>query len=184
MESNPYQAPSARVEDPVETGVDAERTAHLRHEARLRMVGILYWLGAAVMVVIFGSVLVVESVTPDAAGWAMPGTLTVIALLAAVVGWGYWSLSPWVRWPGTVFSVLGLLAIPIGPIVHGYFLYLMWCAKGRRVLAPDYAEVRRRTPHLRYRRTVGDWIALAILIGLPVLFGLFVWVGTMLPKDY
>lgn len=184
MESNPYQAPTARVEDPVETGVEAERTAHLRHEARLRSVGILYWLGAAAVVVMIGVSLATTSVrNPE--GWTMTGGVVLGALLAAGVGWGYWSLSPWVRWPGTVFSALGLLAIPIGPIIHGYFLYLLWCAKGRRVLSPGYVQVRRQTPHLRYQRTIGDWVALIVIVGVPLaLLAMFVGVGMMLPKDY
>lgn len=181
MESNPYQAPAARIEDPVATGVDAERIAHLRHEARLRSVGILYWLGAAVMLVVIGAPL--ADTTPDGFGWVLLGASLLVALLAVVVGWGYWSLAAWVRWPATALSALGMLAIPVGPLVHGYILYLLWCAKGRRVLAPDYADVRRQTPHLKFRRTVGDWIALAIIVGVPVLLGLFVWVATMLPKD-
>ena len=184
MESNPYEAPAARVDDPVVTGADAERTAHLRHEARLRSVGVLYWLGAAAVVVMIG-VSLATAPTVQTEGWGIVGVLVGTAVLAAVVGWGFWSLSPWVRWPGTALSALGLLAIPIGPIIHGYFLYLLWCAKGRRVLAPDYAQVRRQTPHLRYRRTIGDWVALVVIVGVPLaLLAMFVAVGLMLPKDY
>jgi hypothetical protein len=179
MQSNPYEAPAARVDDPALSGAEAERTAHLRHEARLRSVGVLYWLGAAATVLMVGmSLATAPSADPE--GWTTVGAVVLAALLAAVIGWGYWSLSPWVRWPGTAVSVLGLLAIPIGPVIHGYFLYLLWCAKGRRVLAPGYAQVRQRTPHLRYRRTIGDWIALVVIAGVSlVLLAMLLAVGTM-----
>ena len=181
MESNPYEAPAARVDDPVVAGVEAERRAHLRHEARLRSVGVLYWLGAAAMLVL---VVVLASSPAADPGAIQSVTFALATLLAAFVGWGFWSLSPWVRWPGTVLSVVGLAAIPIGPIVNGYVLYLMWCAKGRRVLSPAYAQVRRETPHLRYRRTVGDWIALAVIVAVPLAMLALAWIATMLPKDY
>jgi hypothetical protein len=184
METDPYLPPAAEVGDPVGNEVEEVRRAHLRHEARLRSVGVLYWLGAAAIVAFVGVSLATVSVrNPD--GLAMTGAVVLVALLAAGVGWGFWSLSPWVRWPGTALSLLGLLAIPIGPIIHGYFLYLLWCAKGRRVLAPDYAQVRRQTPQLRYRRSVGDWIALIVIVGVPLaLLAMFVALGLMMPKDY
>jgi hypothetical protein len=184
MESNPYEAPAARVDDPAATGVEALRTAHLRHEARLRSVGTLYWLGATAIVVSIG-VSLATSGARGPEGWSTVVVVMIAALLAVGVGWGFWSLSAWVRWPGTALSVLGLLAIPIGPIIHGYILYLIWCAKGRRVLAPDYAQVRRQTPHLRFRRTAGDWVALVVIVGVPLaLLAMFVVLGLMMPTDY
>lgn len=184
MEANPYEAPAARVADPVVTGVEAERTAHLRHEARLQSVGWLYWL-AALGLIALAVVSQVFKGRGDAESMSFLAVELVLTLIAAGVGWGFRSLAAWVRIPGSVLSGLGLLLFPFGTIVHGYILWLMWCAKGRRVLSPAWAEVRRQTPDLRYRRSVGDWIALVVIVGVPLgLLALFVWVGSQLPRDY
>jgi hypothetical protein len=58
----------------------------------------------------------------------------------------------------------------VGTLIHAYILYLLWCEKGRRVLAADYAAIIQATPQVRYKRTVGDWIALALLLLLVVGF--------------
>jgi hypothetical protein len=154
METDPYQPPVARLE--IAPDVEADRTMHLGHERQLQSVGSVHWLGAGLMV--FLALLTLGIGTQFATGRldvdvvaALAAELALGVLLAAL-GRGYRALVRWVRWPGTAVCGLGLVfAFPIGMILSLWILWLVWCPKGRRVFAPDYAEVRRRTPHLRYR---------------------------------
>ena len=96
------------------------------------------------------------------------GLYVVLGLLFGVLGYGFRRLRPWVRIPATLVAVPGLFAIPLGTLIQAYILYLMFSAKGRVVLGSGYAGIVAATPHLRYRRTVGDWIALGIVVALIV----------------
>jgi hypothetical protein len=172
---NPYQAPAARLEDLAYTSdAEAVRRAHIRRETSLRSVGILYWLGAALML-FAGAAIMIGSAQDDA---GMAASLGLVYLLLGaglgIVGWGYRELLPWVRWPGGIFSTLGLLAIPFGTIIHAYILYLMFSPQGSRVFAPDYADIRRQTPHVKFKRTPLEWAIVLVILG--GLVALFAWI--------
>jgi len=148
----------------------AVREAHLGHERQLKAVGLLFGLAAVLPLLIF-----VALVLPHDSGGPVVARQTAgvvaasaIALCAASVlgalAFGYRTLAPWVKFVGTPVSMIGLLAFPFGTLVNAYVLYLVWCAKGRRVMAPDYAEIIRATPLVRYKSSVGDFIALAVLV--------------------
>lgn len=162
MSFNPYAPPKAAVED-IEPGVSAAeaiRREHIAHERQLKSVGLLYFFATFA--------LGVSAVVPLAVGGSkVDGAVSLLvgafAALSAVVGYGYRTLRPWVRVPGAILAVLGLLAVPVGTIINAYILYLMFCARGATVLAPEYAAVVAATPHVRYKRTVGDWIAIALV---------------------
>jgi hypothetical protein len=155
------------VRDPV-----AIRQAHIRHERQLKSVGLLFGFGALLMfaTVILGFFL-------DDGDSRGPHPLLGMVFIApfaagfALLAYGYRTLKPWVKFAGTAVSAIGLLMIPVGTLIHGYILYLIWCAEGQRVLESDYAEIVRATPEVRYRPTVGDRIALALLI--LIIVGLF-----------
>ena len=176
MSENPYEAPAARVDDPVEGDDEATRRPLLKHEASLRSVAWLYWLG----MLLFGSLgigLVVQmagtDLPPDAelgtAFWVMGVIYLGLAIAFAATGWGFRTLAPWVRIPGGLFSALGLLGIPIGTLINGYVLWLMFGAKGRRILTDEYATIRRRTPHLVYRRSTAEKVGIVLILGVPAL---------------
>jgi hypothetical protein len=174
-----YRPPAANLEFAARTAPDAVaiRQAHIGHERQLKSVGLLFGLAAVTM-----ALALLAIVIPGHAG--VPGNerqmagvvggsllIGLLVLAAGALAYGYRSLSPWVKYVGTPISVLGLLAIPVGTLIHGYILYLLWCEKGRRVLSNDYAAIIRATPQVRYKRTVGDWIALALLVLLVVGLG-------------
>lgn len=154
--------------------VVAIREAHIGHERQLKSIGLLFGLGAAMLLLALLALLLPGDDGGPGNARQMAGVVgggLIIGLFAAAAGalaYGYRTLAPWVKYVGTPVSMLGLLAIPMGTLVHAYILYLVWCEKGRRVLAPDYAAIIRATPQVRYKRTVGDWIALALLVLLVV----------------
>jgi hypothetical protein len=172
-----YRPPAANLEFADRTASDAVaiRQAHIGHERQLKSIGLLFGFGAALMVFALLAVVLDGSDGGGADRLAgMVGGFFVIGLFAVVAGvlaYGYRSLSPWVKYVGTPVSVLGLIGIPVGTLIHGWILYLIWCEKGRLVLSDDYAAIIRATPDVRYKRTVGDWIALALLVLLVVGLG-------------
>ena len=61
-------------------------------------------------------------------------------------------------------AAIGLLGFPVGTLINAYILYLLLSKKGALILSPAYAEIRRATPHIRYRMPVWNWIVIAIVV--------------------
>lgn len=166
-EVNPYAPPAARVADVSGANSEAEaiRQEHIKHEASVRSVGILYYIGGAVSV-LGGLVLLPLAVTEQAGfAYAIGGVLLlVLGGFSLIVAHGIRQLKPWARTACIVLSVIGLLDIPIGTLISAYILYLMLAAKGKRIFQPDYAAIVAATPHIRYRTSIVVWIFLAILL--------------------
>ncbi len=175
MSASPYTPPRAALVDAPAAGPDAAvavREAHLRHEVQLKSVGLLYYLGglglaAAALALVLAAIDRKEGLPAPTAAMLLP-LLVYLAFGAGafVVGYGFRRLRTWVKIPGTVFSVLGLINFPVGTLINGWILYLIHCQKGRTVLGPDYRRIIEATPQVKYRRGVGEWIVLGLLVAL------------------
>jgi hypothetical protein len=171
MNHNPYAAPSA---DLTKDGTGAEwadvalRQAHLQHEVQLKSVGSLYLLAALVWSITSAvGIPIYFDLHQSEPAWLRVITVALLLLVILVllaVGVGFRGLQSWVRIPGAALSIGGLFLFPLGTLINAYVLYLMFCAKGRTVLAPDYARVRAATPHLRYRRSALERGVIAVLL--------------------
>src|SRR5712672_1863875 len=120
---NPYAAPTARVDDAgANPEAEAIRRAHLSHEASIRAIGILYYLG--------GGALTIAGIASLFGAEKEPAALAVAVLLIAVgagqlvAGWGVRAFRSWGRVVGCVVAVIGLLGFPIGTLINAYILYL------------------------------------------------------------
>jgi len=164
--ANPYAPPAARVDDVgVNSEAEAIRRAHISHEASIKSVALLYYLGG-VLVTLSALAMLMVSTQPV-------GTATAVVLLAVGVaqlfaGWGVRALRGWGRNVGTVLSAIGLLGFPVGTLVNIYILYLFLSKKGRTVFSPAYKEIIAATPDVRYRTSILVWIFLALLAVLIV----------------
>ena len=160
---NPYAAPTAPVED-VSANAQAEaiRKAHISHEASIKAVGLLYYLGG------IGVTLAAAGGLIGARDASMGLTLLLIGLGVGqfFAGWGVRALRRWGAIVGCILSAIGLIGFPIGTVINGYILYLFLSKKGRTIFAPEYQDVIAATPHVKYRTSILVWIFLALLVAL------------------
>jgi len=165
---NPYAAPAAPVED-VSANAEAEaiRKAHISHEASIKAVGLLYYLGG------IGVTLAALAGLVGAKDASVGVTLLLIGLGVGqfFAGWGVRALRPWGRIVGCILSAIGLIGFPIGTLINGYILYLFLSKKGRTIFAPEYQDVIAATPHVKYKTSILVWIFLALLLAL-IVFGM------------
>jgi hypothetical protein len=161
MESNPYQAPAARLHDAPGERLDPEtdRRMHLQRESGLRGVGVACFAFAALM-----------SMNALVAKNASVGPL-LLAALGAWTAWGYLRLRWWTRLPALALAMIVLFGsvLTAAPLV-GFAAWLTWSKKGKRVLEPDYAYVRALTPGLRAWRRPAEAIGVLALCVAQILF--------------
>jgi hypothetical protein len=173
---NPY-APTATAGDaiPGMVGMSTSdvqvRNQFLSHEASVQGVGALYLLGgvfltlggAAATIAILARI---NEAPPEgiAFGLGIGVAYLAMGIFQSWVGIGLRKLNPPARIGGIVLSCLGLLAIPIGTLISGYFLYLLASSKGQYVFSPEYTRIRKATPHIVYKTSIWVWVVLALFI--------------------
>jgi len=162
---NPYAPPKANVDDVNVPATEAEavRLEHIKHEASIRSIGTLYYIGGAFM--LLGGIGMAITVDPTEPLLRPLGIFyLVMGTISVVVAWGVRRLRKWAAGASIVLSGLSLLGFPMGTLIGAYILYLLLSAKGRRIFAPDYAEIVAATPHVKYRTSIVVWIALGVLV--------------------
>ena len=162
------------------TGAEEIRRQYLKHEASVKSIGSLYFVSGAIFTLV-GIMAVVAVGSANARGLDAVPAMVLIALSAGLiaVGVGLRRLRKWARVPTGIFSGLGLLGFPIGTLINGYILYLVFSRKGRMVFSDEYQDVIAQTPHIKYRTSIVVWILLALLL---VLFG-FAFVGLFFARS-
>ena len=165
--TSPYAPPAARVADVSASAnpeAEAIRQAHISHEASIKSIGILYYLGG-VALIIFG-IVSLAAVREGAVAPLMALFFLVLGAGELFAGWGVRALRKWGQVVGCVLSVFGLLGFPIGTLINLYILYLLLSKKGRTVFSPAYQEIIVATPHVKYKTSILVWIFLALLVAL------------------
>jgi hypothetical protein len=161
--ANPYAAPAARVDDvPANPEAEAIRRAHINHEASIKAVGFLYYLGGGVMVL--AGLASLAGVRGGETA-VMMALFLILGVAYVFAGYGVRALRAWGRIVGIVLSVIGLLGFPVGTLINAYILYLYLSKKGRTIFAPEYQDVIAATPHVKYKTSIIVWIFLALVIG-------------------
>ena len=178
FDNNPFAAPETMAwsGDADPRPAAAIRRAFLDHEASLQSVGLLYLLGCGLCVAtgsIVGSRAFGEE-DPSSSRLVVGFGLISLGFILGMIGSGLRRLKRWTRIPVTLLAIIGLLAIPVGTIINGYILYLVFSSKGAMVFSDEYKEIIRQTPDIKYRTSVVVWIFLGVLcvVLLFVLFGL------------
>ncbi len=173
---NPF-APTAHVEETIASpvaDVHRYREYHIAHEASVKSIGVLYYLGAIVLIPV-GIASVAGAFSPGADDAILMGIVGAVCLgFGALWIWlarGLRGLRPTARIVACIVSGFGLLSIPFGTIINGYILYLLLSQKGQAIFEPSYQRVIEETPDVKYRTSL-------IVIVLLVLLVLFV-IGSM-----
>jgi hypothetical protein len=152
------------INDPV-----ALRKQYLNHEASIRSLGTLYYLGAVFGLI--GGVVALLGVRGQPAAFRF--ILGPIMILLAVL---YWKIGVWLRdidvrgrVPATILACLGLIGFPIGTLISVYILYLLNSKKAAVVFSDEYFLIVEATPQIKYKTS---WlvIALALLLGIILIF--------------
>jgi hypothetical protein len=163
--ANPYAAPAARVDDvALNPEAEAIRRAHINHEASIKAVGFLYYLGGVVLL-LAGVATLVDALN-GGASLAFAVVLTAMGVAELFAGRGVRGLRGWGRILGCVLAALAMFNFPFGTVIGGYVLYLFLAKKGRTIFSAEYQDVIAATPHVKYRTSMLVWIFLALLIGL------------------
>jgi len=162
---NPYQAPVS-FDDPLNTasqGGDAEsiRRAHIKHEAQVKSIGSLYWIGAIFTVI---GLFAMPLNGRNAEDFAILSLFVCLVLLQIVIGTGLRRLKPWSRIAGIVLSGIGLLAFPVGTVINLIIILILASKKSGIIFSQDYRGVIAATPHVRYRTSKVVWLILGFFV--------------------
>ena len=165
--ANPYAPPRAHVDDVAQANSEAEeiRQEHIKHEASIRSIGILYYLSGGMLTVL--AVVLAAGLFASKSDPLMVGLTLLYLVLGALmlfVARGVRKLRSWARTTTIVLAAIGLLGFPVGTLINGYILYLMLSAKGKRIFEDDYKDIIAATPHVKYRTSIIVWIVLGILL--------------------
>jgi hypothetical protein len=191
---NPYAAPQLQAVSvtplsDAEAEAERVRRLYLNHEASVQSIGSLYYFSGFLLLVSLA--LGVARVATWSAIRQTPLVVLVplgicggLGALALILARGLRSLNPQARFPAVITSALAILSsgffileanpvvAVIGIAINAYIAYLLLCPKGTMVFSAYYADIRRQTPHIRYRspwlvRIVGT--VFLVIIGLGVL---------------
>ncbi len=153
-QANPYATPGADLNVGSVNHAETLRREYLNHEASIQSVGILYYLGFGMLVITFITMVVASvesesgSDTPVAAVLLGGGLVCFIALW---IGRSLRKLKTQARVPVLLTSLAGLINFPVGTLINGYILWLVFSAKGKMVFSEEYARVIQQTPHIKYK---------------------------------
>ncbi len=167
--SDVWTPPRAEVKDLSLSGnPDAPeiRRQHLNHEASIKAIGALYYLGAIGLI----GLGITGIVGSGSEGAATKILLVVFALgmggLYFWIGHGLRGLQSRAKIPAVILAVIGLLGFPIGTLINGYILYLLLSAKGTMVFSDEYKQIIADTPDIKYRTSIIVWVFLGLIVAL------------------
>lgn len=175
MTENPYRAPASTAEDPSilhqPTDPESIRSAYLKHEAQVKSIGSLYWIGAFFVAM---ALFAAPMSALEAEHYVVLALFAVILAAQITLGYGLRRLKAWSRIPSIILSAIGLLAFPLGTIINLFIMIILLSKKSRMVFSPDYQAVISATPHMKYRTSKLVWIALGLVIAIIVVLVLTV----------
>lgn len=193
--TNPYHSPttvyggSATTHGaaPVASGNAVQiRNQYLNHEASVRSLGLLYYIGSSIFIIgTIGGIFILLAGIFGKDPEVTVGLGLILLLIYGsfaggflFIGHGLRQLKNGPRIAAGIFSAIGLLGFPIGTIIHGYFLFVLFSEKGVYVCSEPYRQIVRATPHIKYKT---HWFVWTIAIVFLVIIVLSVLIGLILP---
>lgn len=167
MEPNPYATPdSLQTAENALSEVEETRRLHLRHERSIQSIGLLFYIGAAVLIAGACAFVVISWRDPNFEAIAFSATMLGCGIAFGFVGRGLRAFRPWARTMAIAFSCVGLLFIPIITAFSIASLITLFSPQNKVVFSPGYEAVIRATPHMKSPISKIAWLLLAILLGL------------------
>ncbi|WP_146578722.1 hypothetical protein [Neorhodopirellula pilleata] len=173
---NPYESPATTLSHPVDLEGSATsndivtRNRFLSHETSLKGIGLLSYLGAAIIIPLsFLTLIGFLLGGMQQQGFPIVAVFVLFVYLAIGIGQifvarGIRRLENWARIAIGVFAIPGLIGIPVGTLISAYILFLCFSKKGRYVCSPEYRQVVANTPQIQYKTSVVVWVFVAILV--------------------
>jgi hypothetical protein len=167
---NPYAPPSLGDGSEQLSLEEATRQRFINHETAVKSISSFLLLGALYAVLIgplmlLGGIMGLRRDAEAAIFSVVCGCLLLfVGIVQVATAFGIRRLEPWARTIATILSVFYLLAIPVGPFIGGYCLYLLLSQKGAVVFSEEYKRVIEQTPHIRYKTSVVVVVLVAVLV--------------------
>ncbi|MBL4844619.1 MAG: hypothetical protein JKY65_03760 [Planctomycetes bacterium] len=136
---DPYAPPAAELEraPPKVEGPRVARALLLGHEARAKAVGALFLALSLWLLMISGGV--------GSGTWFLYGL--VIGFL--FLGSGLVGLRAWARRVAGAFLILFLILFPIGTLIGGYGLWVLYSSDGRDLFTAEHQQICQETPEMK-----------------------------------
>ncbi|WP_283430762.1 hypothetical protein [Neorhodopirellula lusitana] len=158
----------------------------MNHEASVRSLGLLYYIGSSIFIIgTIGGIFILLAGIFGKDPEVTVGLGLILLLIYGsfaggflFIGHGLRQLKNGPRIAAGIFSAIGLLGFPIGTIIHGYFLFVLFSEKGVYVCSEPYRQIVRATPHIKYKT---HWFVWTIAIVFLVIIVLSVLIGLILP---
>ncbi len=112
-----------------------------------------------------GNLREMDGVT-DLAEKAAAGLLLALGIAQFIVGAAVRKLKLWSRIGVGILSGIGLLGFPIGTLISGYILFLVFGKKGKMVFSAPYKDIIAATPHVKYKTSKVVWIILGVVLAV------------------
>lgn len=150
------------------------------------VLGLILALGLLVTLITGNAVEAPSDMDPSAADayvsfinfilYAMLGVYLVAGIMSLLFGMGMRKLNLLGRIGGTILAVPGLFGFPLGTIIYGFLLYLLWGEKGKMVFSDKYKRAIHATPHIKAKTSllIKILIGVLLLIMIPVVIGSFI----------
>lgn len=143
----------------------AVRAAHLHQETILLMMGRLYYVAGASLLL---AAIAIAALRQNGEGLRIASVFAMLAAGHAFAGHLLRRLDARARFSASVMALVGLFAIPIGTVLGAYLLYLVHSAKGRMILSPEYRAVVAKTPEYKCRVSNAGFALAAALVVVAV----------------
>ena len=167
---NPYSAPTTDLNPHPSQARDADgdevsiREEHFLYERSIRAIGFLFYLSSGI--IMLG---VVASLADRESGVTV--VFAIFGLACVAIGRGLRQLKQWARLPAGFLCLPGLFAFPIGTLICGSLMWMLFQRKHRIVFTHEYQDVIEKTGGIAFFRSqVFDYIVL-VLLSLLLLMG-------------
>jgi len=163
QDDNPYRAPQANI-IPQDSEMEEIRTLHIRHEATIKSIGILYYLGAGLMLIAGIGMIAAALSVADPVSVAIGAGVLLFGIIQFWVARKLRALSPKAKIPTNILSIIGLAGFPVGTIINLYILYIINSKKGRFILSDEYQEIVDATPDIKHQTSILVWIFFGLIV--------------------